>query len=139
MIVVPDASVILKWVLPTGREADRDQALELLRAAEKGRIALKAPALWLYETGNLLGRTVPAHVEDLMQDLLGIGLDDEAPVSQWLDGALALMRAYQVTFYDAAYHALAISEKGTFVTADARYVSRVRDRGNVRLLSEWSM
>jgi hypothetical protein len=46
-------------VLPSAREPDQDHALELLRAAQKGRVLLKAPALWLYETGNLLGRTVP--------------------------------------------------------------------------------
>jgi predicted nucleic acid-binding protein len=137
MIVVPDASVILTWVLPPAQEDDQSQAVELLRAAEKGRVLLKAPALWLYETGNLLGRTVPEHAADIMQDLLGIGLDDETPVDQWIDAALELMRTCQVTFCDAAYHALAISEKGTFVTADARYVSRAQRKGSVKLLSEW--
>jgi predicted nucleic acid-binding protein len=138
MVVVPDACVILKWVLPSAREPGHDHALELLRAAEKGRVLLKAPALWLYETGNLLGRTVPDRAAAIMQDLLGIGLDDEAPVTQWLDAALEIVRICQVTFYDAAYHALAISEKGTFVTADTRYLSRAQGRGNVKPLNRWS-
>ena len=54
-----------------------------------------------------------------------------------LDRALALTQRYGVTFYDAAYHAHAIVERGVFVTADERYVERASEAGAVTRLSEW--
>jgi predicted nucleic acid-binding protein len=49
------------------------------------------------------------------------------------------MRQHDVTFYDAAYHALAIWRGGTMLTADRRYVTRVRASGSVALIDEWSL
>ena len=45
----------------------------------------------------------------------------------WLKKALALTREYGVTFYDAAYHALALTERGVFLTA-----IRLRDKDSRR-------
>ncbi|MBI4401483.1 MAG: hypothetical protein HY581_07620, partial [Nitrospirae bacterium] len=42
-----------------------------------------------------------------------------------------------VTFYDAAYHVLALHTKGLYITADAAYVKRAKRKGHVTLLSEW--
>lgn len=47
------------------------------------------------------------------------------------------MRRYGVTFYDAAYHALALVEEGLFVTADARYARRVVEIGGVQMLHDY--
>lgn len=44
---------------------------------------------------------------------------------------------YGVSFYDAAYHALAILNEGTFVTADIRYVKRVESPASVMALGDW--
>ena len=50
-LVVPDASVILKWVLPSDDEPDADQALALRDAILGEDIRALVPALWLYEAG----------------------------------------------------------------------------------------
>ncbi len=42
-----------------------------------------------------------------------------------------------VTFYDSAYHVLALRTKGLYVTADAVYAKRARRKGHVALLAEW--
>ena len=43
---------------------------------------------------------------------------------------------HQVSFYDAAYHALALIHNGTFVTAHSRYVNKATESGSViQLLS----
>lgn len=41
------------------------------------------------------------------------------------------------SIYDSAYHALAISCDGVFITADKRHVSKARQYGNVVLLENW--
>ncbi len=55
----------------------------------------------------------------------------------WRHQAIALVRDHSVTFYDAAYHALALVEGGLFVTADARYLRQAAAAGGVRLLREY--
>ncbi|HEY1900610.1 MAG TPA: type II toxin-antitoxin system VapC family toxin [Steroidobacteraceae bacterium] len=56
VIVVPDASVILKWALPAGTEPDADQALLLRKAICDDLVRAIVPSLWLYEVGNTVGR-----------------------------------------------------------------------------------
>ena len=46
------------------------------------------------------------------------------------------MRACEATFYDAAYHAVAVARGGTMVTADGRYVAKAGRAGHVRLLRD---
>ncbi|OOP55478.1 MAG: hypothetical protein AYP45_14620 [Candidatus Brocadia carolinensis] len=49
--------------------------------------------------------------------------------------AFALMKEYRgVTFSDAIYHAVAIRNKGTMVTAGKSYYDRAKDKGSILLL-----
>lgn len=119
-MVVPDASVILKWVLPDPKgEQDVEQALYLRDSAVNGKISIKVPSLWLYEVGNTLTRRFADRSQELLEALMDFNLDESGVDAEWLGQAIALTRRYNVTFYDAAYHALALAEKGVFVTADA--------------------
>jgi len=47
------------------------------------------------------------------------------------------MNLHRVTFYDAAYHALAIRHRGTMIAADRTYVKKAARAGHVMLLSDW--
>ena len=49
MIIVPDASVILKWVLEKEDESDHDTAARLQQAWLDESVELHLPKLWLYE------------------------------------------------------------------------------------------
>ena len=132
-IVVPDASVLLKWVLPTSEEG-RDTALQLREAATTGEITLMVPPLWLYEVANTLARRFPDQAAQLLDALVVFGLIERRATDAWRQQALMLTRNYGVTFYDAAYHALALVEHGDFVTADSGYVEKTRAAGSVSLL-----
>ena len=59
MIVVPDASVLLEWVLPGDDERDTDAALALRDEAANNAVELVVPQLWVYEVGNTLGGGFP--------------------------------------------------------------------------------
>jgi predicted nucleic acid-binding protein len=41
------------------------------------------------------------------------------------------------TFYDSAYHALALLRGGVFLTSDHRYAAKAASFGSVVLLKEW--
>ena len=137
-LVVPDASVILKWVLPSGNEADLGPALALRDSIVEGRVRAIVPALWFYEVGNTLARRQPDRAERSLDTLVRFDLESALQSPQWLESALDLTRRYGVTFYDASYHAHAIVQRGVFVTADERYVRRAEDAGFVMRLSEWA-
>ena len=132
-VIVPDASVMLKWVIPTVEEG-RDSAIELRDEAIAGKVALVVPSLWLYEVANTLARRFPDQAAQLLDALVAFGLAESAATKAWREEALALTRRYDVTFYDAAYHALALVERGVFVTADSDYVARAKRAGAVMLL-----
>ena len=136
-LVVPDASVILKWVLPPANEPDVERALALRDAIAAGGIHMLVPALWTYEVGNMLARERPGDAKQLLEMLLRFGLTTAPQSAKWLEHALGLMRRFGVTFYDAAYHAHAIVESGVLITADERYISRAGEAGFVVRLSEW--
>lgn len=135
-VVVPDASVLLKWTLESDDEEDRDAALGLKASWLSGACEVVVPQLWVYEVGNILGLKRPATAQALLQAMIDLELADVAAV-QYLNDTYQLMQKYRVTFYDAAYHGLAIARKGSLVTADAAYVRKTQAAGHAVLLSQW--
>ena len=138
MIVVPDASVILKWVLEREDEPGHLQALKLQEALLTEDIEVRVPTLWRYEVGNVLGLKTPGMAGELMSALLAYELEEVPLKTEYALDVLEHMRGVSgITFYDAAYHVLALRMKGLYLTADAAYVKRAKRKGSVRLLSEW--
>ena len=137
MIVTPDASVLLKWVLPADDEQDTDAALALRDEAGAGILDLVVPQLWIYEVGNTLARRFPDDAETLLASLADFGLAEARLDSNWRRRAVSLAARYEVAFYDAAYHAVALGLGGVFVTADERYVHRASRAGSISSLRLW--
>ena len=138
MIIVPDASVILKWVLEKGEGEEVKQALALQNAFVAGELELQVPTLWQYEVGNVLGIKQP----DLAGELMGALLEYEIPevplTPKYCQAVLRLMQEINgVTFYDSCYHVLAIQKMGIYVTADREYIRKAGKKGHVSLLAEW--
>ena len=139
MIVTPDASVLLKWVLPGDEEQDTDAALELRDGAVAGTLDLVVPQLWIYEVGNTLARRFPGDADELLASLADFGLTEARLDSRWRSRAVSLSVTYGVAFYDAAYHAVALGLGGVFVTADEGYVRRASKAGGISSLRQWRM
>ena len=137
MIVTPDASVLLKWVLPGDDEHDTDVALALRDQAVAGTLDLVVPQLWIYEVGNTLARRFPDDAGELLASLADFGLTEAPLDAKWRMRAVSLAVTYGVAFYDAAYHAVALGLGGVFVTADERYVRRASGAGGISTLRRW--
>ena len=137
-VVVPDTSVLLKWVIESDDEEDRGRALGLREAWLSGRCSIVLPSLWFFDVGNILGMKQPALAPQLMQILIDYRIEEEEPRTIYKK-TFELMKAYKVTFYDAAYHAVAILRSGTMVTADDTYVRKTFKAGNVDRLSNWTL
>jgi predicted nucleic acid-binding protein len=135
-VFVPDASVLLKWVLRSDDEADREGALALKSAWLDDGCELVVPSLWVFEVGNVLGLKQPAAAAELLGAMIDLGIQEEAPHG-YAAAIVGMMREFKVTFYDAAYHALAIRHQGTMLTSDRAYVKKAARTGHVMPLSEW--
>lgn len=136
-VVVPDASVLLKWVLASDDEENRDRALELRERWLSGECTVVVPSLWLFEVGNIVGTKQPDLAGELMQILIDYRFEEE-PASGFCLKALELMRKFNVTFYDASYHAVALNRGGVFVTTDTNYCRRTAAAGHSMRLADWS-
>jgi predicted nucleic acid-binding protein len=136
-VFVPDASVLLKWVLESADEEGRDHALELREVWLSGGCVIVVPTLWFFEVGNILGMKQPDLASQLMQVLTGYRFEEESPERMYKK-TFELMRMFKVTFYDAAYHAVAIQRSGTMITADHAYYQKTLRVGHVASLIGWS-
>ena len=135
-MIVVDASIAVKWVIP---EPDSAKA----RTLQIERLA--APAIWLVEAANALWRHVRVSQLTEMEAVTRLrqlrnAAIDSVPVDADIDQALALALETGHPIYDCLYLALAIRENTYAVTADTRFSSAVRRHGkwnaNLRLLSE---
>ncbi len=136
-VVVPDASVLLKWVLPGEGEAHRERALALRSAVALERVDVLVPALWYFEVGNTLARKYPHDAAARLADLRAFRLSEAAMDSDIEGVILRLTAGFGVTFYDAAYHALAIVNGCTFLTADEKYLQAVAGEPHIMHLKDW--
>lgn len=135
--VVPDASVILKWVFKAPKEDHLEQALLLLDEWVEGRINLIVPTLWCFEVGNILGLKSGNLASETMALLLDYNFEEQAMSAEICRLAFSIMNDCRVTFYDAAYHAVALTRSATFLTADETYVRKASHLGQVMLLKDW--
>ena len=94
------------------------------------------PALWLWETANVLvqakrrGRISPAAIRTFLGLLEGlpISIDQPTTVSAWHD-TLALARSHRLTSYDAAYLELALRRGLPLITRDKALQEAARLEG----------
>ena len=138
MIIVLDASVVLKWVLEKASESDQVQARWLQEAILTDRLEIRLPTLWRFEVGNVLGLKQPKLARELLSVLLAYDFEEVPLGKEYAGEILDHMREVNgVTFYDSAYHVLALRMKGLYLTADNAYVRKSKRKGHVTLLSEW--
>lgn len=136
--LVVDASVVFKWLIPDSAEEDVPAAKKLLVDHMEGRVGIAVPALLYYEVGNILlyGRSRPSieEAEEALSDLYSIPLAVITPDGDAAEATLRLASQYGISYYDAAYVALAEAMDCPLITADRRLVRRTRDDRRVRLL-----
>lgn len=137
-IIVPDASVLLKWAFDSPDEGDRDNALNFLEAWLEERVEIILPKLWFFEVSNVIMLKKPELSMELMEIFIGYNLSEYETTLELCEEAFKLMRRYGVTFYDAVYHAVAMLKKGVLLTADDAYFKKVSGMPNIVRLKDWA-
>lgn len=135
--VIADTSVLLKFVI--NEKEDTIQAEKLKKLFIEGHIQIAVPSIFYYEVTNTLIRKMSENEAMKAASFFRLtGLQeydfDDILISYTLS---LLATSLKVSIYDAAYHALAIQKKATFITADKKYYNLMKHHGHVKLLSEW--
>jgi predicted nucleic acid-binding protein len=127
---VIDASVAVKWVLPAKSETLTAEALELLQGYVGGRIRFIVPDLFWPEVGNVLWkatrqRRLPASTSEASLRAVAERQFPTIPSLVLLEDAFAIAIAFERTFYDALYVALAVRSRSHLITADEKLANAV--------------
>ena len=136
---VVDASVAVKWCLPSLREELVPQAEELLNSSRREEMRFVVPDLFWVELANALWKAVrrkeissnnAASALSFVRDL------DIATVSSLdlVPEALNLAIGYGRTVYDSLYVALAMQFKSEMITADERLANALAARFPIKWL-----
>ena len=135
-MIVVDASVVMKWLMP--RESHAESAFAIRQGHIEGREPCACPELLLYEVADALITKSRLPVEEALAGL-ALMLNDELvryPLEEAdPDVAMRVARERGLSLYDAAYVALAKQLGCTLVTADRQLYQRTRPLKWVTLLA----
>jgi predicted nucleic acid-binding protein len=138
MKLVVDASVAIKWFVGAIDEQHIAQADAVAAAIERSETELLAPVHWTTEVIAVLARRDPRLVDRAL-----VALDDMTPML--IHGVATLRRAAELSIaldhhlFDTLYHAVALEEGATLVTADETYYGKAKDLGGMQLLADFAM
>jgi predicted nucleic acid-binding protein len=129
--LVLDVSLCCAWCFADEATAESWAILELLQTARA-----QVPALWLWETANVLvqaerrGRISPAAIRTFLGllEALPISVDQPSTASAWHD-TLALARSHRLTSYDSAYLELALRRGLPLASRDQALQGAARAEG----------
>jgi predicted nucleic acid-binding protein len=138
VIVVLDASVILKWLLedPT-REPDTQKTFALIGSVIDGRLQILQPPHWLAEVAAVASRLTPqTAVRDVeMLAALEFPTTDDPHIMR---RATKLAIETRQHLFDTLYHAVALeNEDAVLVTADDHYCTKALGYGKIAPLRHW--
>lgn len=134
---VIDTSVAVKWFSKT--EKDTENALELRQALLDGFCFITAPDLLIYELANVLKHNAnftETDVKSALESVYNMGMEIKPPENSVLDLAINIAFKLNVTVYDACFLALAQTLQIPLITADYKFITRVKSLQMVIKLSE---
>lgn len=135
---VVDASVAVKWFMRE-READRGAAFALRRRHVEGQTRLIVPELFLLEVPNAIKFAKRATEDELAHVVATLhDLDLQIERHSWdvLRKTNAIAWAYNLTWYDGLYVALAEVLGYPLITADEALMRKMRGHSIVVRLKE---
>jgi predicted nucleic acid-binding protein len=123
--LVRDASVAIKWAMPSAREPLTDESMELLTRYVDAEVEFIVPDVFWAEIANVLwkgARQRRRRRDEAEAVATDMRARDFATVSSLIlmPEALRIAFAYDRSIYDGLYVALAVQSKTQLITADER-------------------
>jgi predicted nucleic acid-binding protein len=136
VILVLDASIAVKWFVADGNESDA-VAERVLRdlASSPGKFVV--PELFTYEMLAVLCKRLPqaSDAQRAIDRLARLGIRRVRADEKLSRTAVRLAYRHRLTGYDAAYAALALELRGTWLTLDEAAHRRIEAAGISTLAS----
>jgi predicted nucleic acid-binding protein len=142
--LVLDASVAMKWAVPSAKETLTAEALQLLKRYADGDINFIVPDIFWAEVGNVLWKGVrqrrwpQALAERAVSDMGGRNFFTVSSL-ELLPEAIKIAFAHDRSVYDCLYVALAIQYKIEMITADERLANALAARLPVKWLGAFAI
>ena len=135
---VIDASVAVKWFIPDATiETEVDRALQLLASAQRDEARFLQPAHWVSEVAAVLVRLAPKTVGSSVEALMALAFVKTANDVGHYQRAISLAMKLDHHLFDTLYHAVALEEKATLITANRKYYDKARRMGSILMLEEF--
>ena len=135
---VIDASVAVKWFIPDATiETEVDRALQLLASAQRDEARFLQPAHWVSEVAAVLVRLAPKTVGSSVEALMALAFVNTANDVGHYQRAISLAMKLDHHLFDTLYHAIALEEKATLITANRKYYDKARRIGSILMLEEF--
>ena len=135
---VIDASVAVKWFVPdVSAEIDVDRAIQLLASAQRDEIRFLQPPHWVSEVAAVLVRLAPKTVIPSVEALLALAFVKAANDIGHYQRAISLALKLDHHLFDTLYHAVALEQKATLITADRKYYEKAKRMGFILMLEEF--
>lgn len=137
--VVVDASVAVKWCLPSQHEELVTEAEDLLASGRRDEVRFLVPDLFWIELANALWKAVrrgevsPENAASAISFVRDLDIAT-APSLNLVPQALDLAMSYGRTVCDSLYVALALQSKSEMITADERLANALAARFPVKWL-----
>ena len=137
MRIVIDASVAIKWVMRDALlESDADKALAMLRGIRAHTIEVFEPPHWVAEILAVIARARPQRIALTLGILSTLAFKENVRQSCYRRAALIAIQ-YNHHLFDTLYHAVALEEGATLVTADEAYFAKATGLGNIQRLADF--
>lgn len=122
-LVVPDSSVMVKW-LNSDKEQYLEESSKLLMNAIEGKVDLLVPELAKYEVGNVLltsKKLTPKEANISLETLYNLPITFITETPNLSKQAFELAYNNKLTYYDAAFMSLAKEYDATLVTDNIKH------------------
>ena len=137
MILVVDASVIVKWFFPDPATEDHaEYALSVLRSVRAGTVEILQPPHWLAEVTAVIARLAPGVADEAIDVLDAMELPVVADAVIYKRAA-SLAAALHQHVFDTLYHAVAMEHGAELISADRRYYRTAKHLGRITHLANW--
>jgi len=137
--IILDSSIFIKLFV---KESDSDDAKKFIKKIIANESKILVPELFFYEIlatisrdNNLDHKNISAILEEYRENLTTIPLLQKLSLDAINITKHGSPKSGYPAFYDCVYHALAIQEKCTFITADEKHFNKTHKKfGHIKLL-----
>ena len=137
MILVVDASVIVKWFFrDPATEEHAEHALLVLQSVRAGAVEILQPPHWLAEVAAVIARLEPGVADEAIDvlDAMEFPIAADAAVYKRATSLAGVLRQH---VFDTLYHAVALEHRAELISADRRYYLAAKQLGRITYLANW--